>query len=73
MKPIDVKSSTYIDLSVGNNDKDPKFKLFDHERILKYEIYLQVVTLQIFQKNFLCVTKVENTVQWAYVINDLTR
>lgn len=36
MKPIDVKSSTYIDLSVGNNDKDPKFKLFDHERILKY-------------------------------------
>ena len=27
MKPIDVKSSTYIDSSKENNDKDPKFKI----------------------------------------------
>ena len=26
MKPIDVKSSTYIDLGIENNDKDSKFK-----------------------------------------------
>ena len=27
MKSIDVKTSTYIDFHVENNDKDPKFKL----------------------------------------------
>ena len=27
MKPVDVKSSTYIDFSVENNDKDLKLKL----------------------------------------------
>ena len=27
MKPVDVKSSTYIDFDKGNNDKDPKFKV----------------------------------------------
>ena len=26
MKPIDVKSSTYIDFGIGNNDIDSKFK-----------------------------------------------
>ena len=27
MKPDYVKSSTYIDLTVENNDKDPKFEI----------------------------------------------
>ena len=27
MKPIDVKTITYIDFEVVNNDKDPKFEL----------------------------------------------
>ena len=27
MKPVDVKSSTYIDFSKENNEKDPKFKM----------------------------------------------
>ena len=29
MKPVDVKSSTYIDSSKEINDKDPKFKIYD--------------------------------------------
>ena len=37
MKPIDVKSSTYIDFGIGNNDKDPKFKVGYHVRITKYK------------------------------------
>ena len=37
MKPIDVKTSTYIDLDYKNNDKEPKFKVVDDVRILKYE------------------------------------
>ena len=37
MKPVDVKSNTYIDFGIKNNDKDPEFKVGDHVRILKYK------------------------------------
>ena len=37
MKHVDVKPSVYIDLGIENNDKDPKFKVVDHVRILKYK------------------------------------
>ena len=32
MKPVDVKSGTYIDFDEESNDKDPKFKVGDHVR-----------------------------------------
>ena len=32
-----VKSSTYIDFGIENNDKDLKFKVSDHARISKYK------------------------------------
>ena len=35
IKPVDVKSSTYIDCSKEMNDEDPKFKIGDVVRILK--------------------------------------
>ena len=35
MKPINVKSSTYIEFGVENKDKDPKFD--DHVRTSKYK------------------------------------
>ena len=37
MKPVIVKSSTYIDSSKEINDKDPKFKIGDIVRISKYK------------------------------------
>ena len=37
MKPIDVKDNTYINTSKEINNKDPKFKVGDHVRILKYK------------------------------------
>ena len=37
MKPVDVKSSTYIDSSKEINNKDPKFKIGDIVRISKYK------------------------------------
>ena len=36
MKPIDVKSNTYMDSSEKINNKDPKFKIGDIVWILKY-------------------------------------
>ena len=37
MKPVDVKSSTYIDFGIENNEKNPKFQVGDQVRISKYK------------------------------------
>ena len=37
MKPVDVKSNTYIDYGKEINNKDPKFKIADIVRISKYK------------------------------------
>ena len=37
MKPVDVKSNTYIDFSKEVNNKDPKFEIDDVVRISKYK------------------------------------
>ena len=37
IQPVDVKSSTYIASSREINNKDPKFKIGDVVRILKYK------------------------------------
>ena len=40
--PVNVKSSTYIDLNKENNKEGPKFKVGDHVGISKYKnIFLQ--------------------------------
>ena len=47
MKPVDVKSNTYIDSSKEVNNKDPKFKIGDIVRIPNIKIFLQKVTFQV--------------------------
>ena len=37
MKPAEVKSSTYIDFNVENNDEDHKFEVGDFLRISQYK------------------------------------
>ena len=37
MKPVDVKSSTYIDFDKKNSTKNPKFKIGYHVKISKYK------------------------------------
>ena len=58
MKPIDVKSSSYIDFHVGQKKKNPKFKVSDKE-YQNIKIYLLKVTLQIRQKKFFLLRKSE--------------
>ena len=36
MQPFDVKSSTYIDIGIKNNDKDSKFEFGDHVRTSEF-------------------------------------
>ena len=52
-KPADSTFSTYIDFGIENYDKDPKFKVGGHGRILKCKNILQKVTLQIGLKKVL--------------------
>ena len=71
MKPLDVKSSTYIDFDKKNNKEDPKFKVGDHVAISKYKnIFLFVYVPNWFEESDVII-KVENTVPWTYVISDL--
>ena len=53
MKPVDAKDNTYIDFEKEVNDKNPKFKVGDHVKILKIEIFLLKDANQIGQKKFL--------------------
>ena len=70
MKTIDVKSNS-IEYNEEFNEKDPKFKVGDHVRISKYKkIFAKEYTPNWSEKVFV-ISKIKNTVPWAYVINDL--
>ena len=71
MKPVDFKDNTYINFKKKVNDKDPKCKVGDHVRISKYKnIFAKGYTPNWSEEVFV-ITKVKNTVPWAYVINYL--
>ena len=52
-KPIDVKDNTYLNFGEEVNDKDLKFQVGDHVRILKYKNVLLKHILQIGMKKVL--------------------
>ena len=71
MESVDVKDDRYIDFKKEVNNKDPEFKVRDHVRISKYKnIFAKGYTPNWSEKVFV-VSKIKNTVPWAYVINDL--
>ena len=70
MKPTDVNDDSFAEYNEESNEKDPKFKVGDHVRILEYK--------NIFAKGYapnwskeICCKKITNTVPWIYVISDL--
>ena len=64
MKPIDVKSSRYIDSSKETNDKDPKFKV-DIVRISKYKNLFAKGYTPNWSEEVFVTKKVKNTVPWT--------
>ena len=73
IKPVDVKTNTYIDSSKEINDKDHKFKISDIVRISNIKIFLQKAKLQIVLKRCLWLKKVKNNVPWTYILNGIIR
>ena len=71
MKPIDITSDSYAEYNEDFNKKDPKFKVGDNVRISKYKnIFAKGYTPNWSEEVFV-VSKIKNTVPWAYVVNDL--
>ena len=71
MKPVNVKSNTYINSKKEINDKDLKFKIGDIVRISKYKnILTKGYAPNWFEEAFV-IKKAKNTVPWIYVISDL--
>ena len=71
MKPVDAKSSTYIDFASTeiimkikkmykeNNNEDPKFEFSDNVRISKYKKFFQTFILPISLKKCLLLKKID--------------
>ena len=53
MKPVDVKSNSYVNSSKEINGRDPKFKIGNFIRISKYKKNLEKATFQIGLQKFL--------------------
>ena len=65
LKPLHVKSSTYIDSSKEINDKEPKFEICNIVRISKYKnIFLKVYTPNWSEEVFI-IKNNNNTVSWT--------
>ena len=73
MKPVDVKSSTYIDFNKEINDENSEFKIGDIVRISKYKNIFSKGYTSNWSEEVFVIKKVKNTVSWTHVINDLNR
>ena len=62
MKPVNVKSNTYIDSSKEINVKDPKFKISDTVTILKYKNVFAKRYISNWSEEVFVIRKVKNTV-----------
>ena len=64
MKPVDVKSSKYIESSKEINDEDPKFKIGDLVKISKYKYVFAKGFVPNWSEDILLIKKVKSTVLW---------
>ena len=68
MKPVDVKSNTYIESSKEIFNKYPKFKAGDTVRISKYKNIFAKGYAPNWSEEIFVIKKVKNVVPWINVI-----
>ena len=71
MKPVNVKSSTYVNTSREINHDDLKFKIGDIVKISRYKNIFPKGYVPNCSEDVFVIKKVKNTVAWTYAINDL--
>ena len=62
MRPVDIKSNTYIEINKEIHDQNRKFKIVDNVRISKYKNFFAKVYTPSWSEEFLVIIKVINTV-----------
>ena len=64
MKPVGVTSDVYAEYNKDSNEKDPKFKIGDHVRILKYKNIFAKGYIPNWSEEVFVMSKIKNTVLW---------
>ena len=62
MKPVDVKSNTYINFSKEINEKDAKLKIGDIVRMSKYKNIFAKVYIPNWSEEVFVIKEIKNTV-----------
>ena len=70
MKPKDVTDSVFVEFKESNK-KDPKFKVGEHVRISKHKNVFSKGYTPNWSEEIFVINKIQNTVPWTYLINDL--
>ena len=73
IKPVDVKSNTYIESSKEINNKNSKFEIGDIVRISRYKNIFAKFYTPNWSKEVFVIKKAKNSVPWTYFIYDLNR
>ena len=71
MKPKDVTDIKYVEYSEETNKKSPKFKVGDNVRFSKYKNIFAKGYTPNWSEQVFAVNKIQNTVPWTYLFNDL--
>ena len=71
MKPKGVSDNNFIEYNEESNKKDTKFKVGDNVRISKYKNVFAKGYAPNWSEVVFVVSKVQNTVPWTYLNNDL--
>ena len=66
MKPVDVKSNTYINSNKEINDQHHKFEICDTVRISEYKNIFSKGFPPNWSEDVFVIKKVKNTVLWTY-------
>ena len=71
MKPKDVRDDYFTEYIEGTIKKNSKFKIGDHVRISTYKIIFAKGYTPNWSEEIFVINKVQNTVTWTYLIDDL--
>ena len=71
MKPVAVKSSTYINSTKEINGEDSKFEIGDLVKISKYKNIFTKGYVPNWSEKIFVIKRVKNIVPWIYFISDV--
>ena len=71
MKPMDFGDDFSAEYNEESNEKDPKFKVGNHVKILKYKSIFAKEYSPNWSEEVYVIKKIKRTVPWTYVISDL--